>query len=285
MASAASRRDCVCCFSRSAVRAPPSWFVSGWSWRETYRRCMTGGYPFGRNPIRAPGSGAQRRSGRSRQPRPRPAKRRTPMAKRPSGTECGTGPAERARHRRQSGLARTRARAGTAHDGRDRASAQVQRAEREPPRSRRSQRVASGDGGSPRVRPDQEDPRSRRPRPVRDAPARGGLPLADRVTVLCDGCVVRATPTADLGHDQLIELIVGQPVEDFYPEPPQPRSEVVLAARGLSGQVAAGIDLELRRDEIVGIAGLNGSGREELPSLLFGARRWSSTSQASSISA
>jgi len=98
--------------------------------------------------------------------------------------------------------------------------------------------------------------------------------LADRVTVLRDGRNVATVPVDGLTPDDLVELIVGRRLGELYPPPPTPRSERVLAARGLSGKVVRDVDLDVHSGEIVGVAGLTGSGREELPYLLFGAARW-----------
>lgn len=98
------------------------------------------------------------------------------------------------------------------------------------------------------------------------------LALSDRVVVLRDGRKVADEPRADLGHDRLVELITGSSALAVH-EPPTSRGvgEVVLSVRGLSGNVVDGLDLQLRAGERVGIAGVLGSGREEVPSLLFGA--------------
>lgn len=98
--------------------------------------------------------------------------------------------------------------------------------------------------------------------------------LADRVTVLRDGRNVATTELAGLNHDGLVELIVGRRVEELYPTASQPRGDVVLSASGIRGAVADDVDLTLHRGEIVGLAGLAGSGRDELPYLLFGAKPW-----------
>lgn len=99
--------------------------------------------------------------------------------------------------------------------------------------------------------------------------------IADRVSVLRDGRRVATAPVGRLDHDGLVELIVGRRLDELYPPAPKPRDEVVLSVRGIGGEVAREIDLDVHRGEIVGIAGLSGSGREELPYLLFGARPWS----------
>lgn len=97
--------------------------------------------------------------------------------------------------------------------------------------------------------------------------------LADYVTVLRDGKVVGSQPMRDLDQARLIELIVGRPVDDLYAAPPEPKSEVALEVTDLAGDDVVDVDLAVRRGEIVGVAGLVGSGRDELASLLFGAKR------------
>lgn len=97
--------------------------------------------------------------------------------------------------------------------------------------------------------------------------------LADRVTVLRDGSRVTTRSLTGLDHASLIELILGRPLDKVYPEVPTPRSEVALRVSHLSGEQVRDVSFELRAGEIVGVAGLVGSGREELPYLLFGARR------------
>ena len=94
--------------------------------------------------------------------------------------------------------------------------------------------------------------------------------IADHVTVLRDGEVVAGEPAAALDHDRLVEHIVGRPIDQFYAAPPDMGDDVVLDVRGLWGQTVQGVDLALRTGEIVGIAGLDGSGRGEIPGLVYG---------------
>jgi ribose transport system ATP-binding protein len=98
--------------------------------------------------------------------------------------------------------------------------------------------------------------------------------LADRVTVLRDGRKVGTHDVADLDERRLVELIVGRDLQGLYPEPtPPPRSDVVLRIRGLAGVRLRDVSFDAHAGEIVGIAGLQGSGRSELLRLLFGAQR------------
>lgn len=96
--------------------------------------------------------------------------------------------------------------------------------------------------------------------------------IADRVVVLRNGVLVADVETDRLDHAQLIELVTGATVEEM--ESPPQRTDfgtTVLEVRGLTGQDVNGVDFDVRAGEVVGIAGVIGSGRESVPSLLFGA--------------
>ncbi|MGD9734369.1 MAG: sugar ABC transporter ATP-binding protein [Solirubrobacterales bacterium] len=103
------------------------------------------------------------------------------------------------------------------------------------------------------------------------------ITVADRVTVLRDGCLVETRSATDLDIGALIELIVGRSVEQALgrSERSIDRSGTpVLSVRGLS--TASGledIDLDVYAGEIVGLAGLMGSGRSELARAVFGIDR------------
>jgi ribose transport system ATP-binding protein len=100
------------------------------------------------------------------------------------------------------------------------------------------------------------------------------LGVADRITVLRDGRHVASLARSELDHDRLVELIVGHAVEGAPHVPRPARDEApVLAVEGLGGGAVRGADLALRAGEIVGLAGLNGSGRSSLLRLLFGEQR------------
>ena len=96
--------------------------------------------------------------------------------------------------------------------------------------------------------------------------------LADRVTVLRDGRVASTLAASGLTKNRLVELIVGRPLEEAVVGVPDSQGEdLVLEARGLVGGPLNGVDLGLRQGEVLGIAGLLGSGRSELLKMLFGA--------------
>jgi ABC-type sugar transport system ATPase subunit len=101
------------------------------------------------------------------------------------------------------------------------------------------------------------------------------LSVADRITVLRDGALVGTGEAANLTARTLVRDMVGREIDVLYREPvPVPDgAPVVLSARGLSRGLVRGVDLDVRAGEIVGIAGLVGSGRSETLRLLFGADR------------
>jgi ribose transport system ATP-binding protein len=98
------------------------------------------------------------------------------------------------------------------------------------------------------------------------------LSVADRVTVLRDGRKVGTVEAHGLTEGDLVELIVGRPLDRMFPEPTEPGdADVVLSARNLSGGPLRDVSFDLRRGEVLGVAGLLGSGRSELLRMLFGA--------------
>jgi len=100
--------------------------------------------------------------------------------------------------------------------------------------------------------------------------------LADRVTVLRDGESIGTWPAVGLTRADLIRAMVGRTMEDVYPqrETPGADAKVVLELAGVghrpSGVRAA--SLTIREGEIIGLAGLVGSGRTELAEIIFGLR-------------
>ena len=94
--------------------------------------------------------------------------------------------------------------------------------------------------------------------------------IADRVTVLKDGCVMATKDVCDLDKDKLVSLMVGREIGDIYPGLSENIGEVLLEAENLSGSGIKSVDLSLRRGEILGIAGIAGSGRTALVETVLG---------------
>lgn len=98
--------------------------------------------------------------------------------------------------------------------------------------------------------------------------------IADRVAVLRDGRLVDVRPMAGVRESELVERMVGRAVHEHEGRPRRVGGAVLMSARGIGrAQVVRDVDLDLRAGEIMGIAGLVGSGRTELVRLLFGADR------------
>jgi ABC-type sugar transport system ATPase subunit len=97
--------------------------------------------------------------------------------------------------------------------------------------------------------------------------------IADRVTVLRDGRKVSMYSLNGLTKTTLIKEMVGRDPSTFYQRESVSVGEVVFEARNVTGNGAKNISFVLRRGEILGIAGMAGSGRSELMNVLFGSAR------------
>lgn len=96
--------------------------------------------------------------------------------------------------------------------------------------------------------------------------------IAEVVTVLKDGEVVDTRPIDQLDRPTLVELMVGRPLEEIFPRTDHHQGELMLVAEDVSTDtILDGVSLEVHAGEILGIAGMVGSGRTELARALFGA--------------
>ncbi len=97
--------------------------------------------------------------------------------------------------------------------------------------------------------------------------------LTDRVTVLRDGEAVGTLPTRELDRPALIGMMVGRAWERERRRSTEPAADAVLEVRDLTdGRGLGPCSLDLRRREVLGLAGLVGSGRSDLAQLIIGAR-------------
>jgi ribose transport system ATP-binding protein len=94
--------------------------------------------------------------------------------------------------------------------------------------------------------------------------------LANRVTVFRDGHNIGSRPVAELDHQSLVELIVGHHVDLGASSEVSSDKEVVLSVHGLRGGKVKDLDLDIVAGEIVGFAGITGSGREDVLGLIMG---------------
>ena len=96
--------------------------------------------------------------------------------------------------------------------------------------------------------------------------------IADEVTVLKDGAVAGTAAVADVTRSQLVQMMVGRPLEEIFPKGEGQPGAVVLSVDQLSaGRAVRNVSLSVRAGEIVGVAGMVGSGRTELVRAIFGA--------------
>ena len=96
--------------------------------------------------------------------------------------------------------------------------------------------------------------------------------ISDRVTVLKDGSLVSTRPTGELDNNQLLQMMIGRQIGAMFNPVERKLGEVALRVEGLSRSGAfEDISFEVRKGEILGIAGLVGSGRTELVRAIAGA--------------
>ncbi|ABF39909.1 monosaccharide ABC transporter ATP-binding protein, CUT2 family [Candidatus Koribacter versatilis Ellin345] len=104
------------------------------------------------------------------------------------------------------------------------------------------------------------------------------LALADRITILRDGRTIATKLRGDVNRQQMISLMVGRDIQQVFPEPQRAAGKVALELRDLTVKhptlpnrnVLTNVSLQVRAGEVVGLAGLMGSGRTALLNVLFG---------------
>ncbi len=96
--------------------------------------------------------------------------------------------------------------------------------------------------------------------------------LADRITVLRDGQTIDTRDARGVERPELIAMMIGRSLETVFPKREIAPGDVALELRGVSNRTAGvqDVSLTVRRGEIVGVAGLVGSGRTQLAETLFG---------------
>lgn len=100
------------------------------------------------------------------------------------------------------------------------------------------------------------------------------MAFCDKATVLRDGRSIDSGALSNITHDDLVALMIGRKVEEAYPRATaQPRETTVFAASGLATAGLNPVSFSLREGEVLGIAGLSGSGQSELIRAIFGDAR------------
>lgn len=100
--------------------------------------------------------------------------------------------------------------------------------------------------------------------------------ITERVTVLRDGQYVTTINTADTNRQQLVNLMVGRELNENFPTRKTPVGDVILEAKKLTGNSVENISFRLHRGEVLGFAGLVGSGRSETMELICGVKKMDS---------
>ena len=99
------------------------------------------------------------------------------------------------------------------------------------------------------------------------------LRISDDVSVLRDGKMVGTLPASALTTDKIITMMVGRELDNVFPPKDNVPGDVVLKVEGLTAQYRNNlkdVSFDLRKGEILGVAGLMGAGRTELVEGLFG---------------
>jgi len=102
--------------------------------------------------------------------------------------------------------------------------------------------------------------------------------VADKITVLKDGQYVGTAKTKEVTPEDIVYMMVGRVLDHYFPPlgSPEDMGDVVLRVKDGANDFLSDINLELRKGEVLGIAGLQGSGRTELAQALFGAEPFKS---------
>jgi len=98
--------------------------------------------------------------------------------------------------------------------------------------------------------------------------------ICETVTVIRDGHIIDTQPVKNITKNRVIELMVGRSVDMEFPKRNVIPGEVVLEVQNLTRRgLVKGVSFNLRKGEVLGLAGLVGSGRTELAEALFGAEK------------
>lgn len=94
--------------------------------------------------------------------------------------------------------------------------------------------------------------------------------IGDRVTILRDGQYITTKKVGDTTEDELIELMVGRPIENLYGKKKVIGKEVILEAKNFKNSKLENVNISLKKGEILGLSGLVGAGRTEFARAVFG---------------
>ena len=96
--------------------------------------------------------------------------------------------------------------------------------------------------------------------------------LADRITIMKDGCFVTTRDAASLDKDQLVSMMIGRTLETYFPARDSKIGQTIFKVEDICrGTVVNNVSFEVHEGEVLGISGLIGSGRTETMRAIFGA--------------
>ena len=95
--------------------------------------------------------------------------------------------------------------------------------------------------------------------------------ISDRLTVFRDGKYIATKDIQDTNYDEVVSLMVGRSVTNLYPKRDYKQAETVFELKDICGKGVHNVNLKLHKGEILGIAGLLGSGTIELSKIVYGA--------------
>ncbi len=94
--------------------------------------------------------------------------------------------------------------------------------------------------------------------------------ISDRLVVLRDGRLIAERPTAEVGSDELVRMIIGRSPESLFMRPDTERRRTAISLQQVRTNDIGPLDLEIAEGEIVAVVGLRGAGQEEVGRILFG---------------
>ena len=94
--------------------------------------------------------------------------------------------------------------------------------------------------------------------------------ICDEITILRDGQWITTRTVADLSTDEIINLMVGRELTNRFPQKDNTPKDVIMQVKDLNSKYLTDINFELRKGEILGIAGLVGAKRTEVVETIFG---------------
>ncbi len=103
------------------------------------------------------------------------------------------------------------------------------------------------------------------------------LTLADKISVMKDGCLVRTMAASDADENILVKSMVGREIKDYFNKQAKEIGDVILEVKNLTRKPHfSDVSFNLRKGEILGISGLVGAGRTEIIRAIFGSDKYES---------